>query len=244
MENLPSTIDFCVLIKISKTSYLNDIQSGKLYMNNLKYFVDLEKSTGKQGIGDIREASLCNIKKHKLFIRIDDEEPKEIDIGPPPGIIYDSDALHHSVFCMMGKTIVLEKETSSQYVGTLKISEDELADFLDADDSCSALVIYNAYEFIRRIEEAAHAQKLAGKAGIVTYRDLRFPNFVDGEWMLDNTFTKDIRFQKQSEYRIELFNRATDAIVFDVGDLHDISFIIDCKTLTSGLTVIQRIENV
>ena len=31
-------------------------------MNNLKFFVDLEKETGIQGVGDIREASLLNIK--------------------------------------------------------------------------------------------------------------------------------------------------------------------------------------
>ena len=239
---LPDTIDFPILIKISKKKYLKEIQNGKLYMNNLGYFVSLEKTTGVQGIGDIKEASLCNIQKHKLFVAIDGEAQKEVDISPPPGIIYDSDALHHPVFCLMGKTVLLKKNNVSQYIGVLKLNEDEMADFLGDIDSCAALIIFNTYEFMQRVENAAKKQNLLGKAGVVNYRDMRFPNIVGGNWILDNTFTKDIRFQKQSEFRIELFNHSNDAIIFDIGDLHNVSAVIECEKLLSGLTIIQEIE--
>lgn len=185
MNLLPETIDFPILIKISKRKYLKDIQDGKLYMNNLSYFVNLEKTTGVQGIGDIREASLCNIEKHKLFVAIDGEEPKEVDISPPPGIIYDSNALFHPVFCLMGKTVLLKKNAVSQYIGVLKLNEDEITDFLDDNDSCAALIIFNTYEFIQRVENAAKNQNLSGNTGVVTYRDMRFPNIVNGNWELD-----------------------------------------------------------
>lgn len=51
--------------------HLEFIQNGKLYMNNLKHYVELKKTTDEQGIGDIQEASYINIKRHKLFIQVE-----------------------------------------------------------------------------------------------------------------------------------------------------------------------------
>lgn len=112
MENLPDIIEMPVLLKISKVKYLQEIQAGNLYMNNLKYYVDLEKETQQQGIGDIREASLGNIKRHELFIQVGEKEKKKVPINPSPGIIYDMEAIYYPVFCLMGKTIFLKRETA------------------------------------------------------------------------------------------------------------------------------------
>lgn len=43
MMELPKTLEFPVIIKILKKEFVNDLLDGKLYMNNLKYFVDLKK---------------------------------------------------------------------------------------------------------------------------------------------------------------------------------------------------------
>ena len=52
---LPDIQEFPVIIKILKEEYVEDLLNGNLYMNNLKFFVDLEKDLGRQGVGDIRK---------------------------------------------------------------------------------------------------------------------------------------------------------------------------------------------
>lgn len=240
--NLQGIIDFALLVKISKLEYLKSIQSGKLYMNNLKYYVDLEKTTGEQGIGDVQEASWINIKKHKLFIQVEGEERKEMPIGPAPGIIYDEEALYHPVFCMMFKLINLQKENETQSVGQFQLSKEELADFIDND--IGALIITDVGEFLNRVQIATREIGIAGKHGAVNYRDKRVPNIVNGGIQLDDSFTKDLRFQKQSEFRIELFTQRKEAMILDIGDIHDISFIAKGDRIFDKLSIIfqQYIE--
>lgn len=214
---------FSLLMKINKLENLESIQSGKLYMNNLKYYVDLEKTTGEQGIGDVQEASWTNIKKHKLFIQVKVEERKEVPIGPAPGIIYDEEALYHPVFCMMFKLINLQKENKMQSVGQFQLSKEKLADFIDND--IGALIITDVGEFLNRVQIATREIGIAGKHGAVKYRDKRIPNIVNSEIQLDDSFTKDLRFQKKSEFRIELFTQRKEDMILDIGDIPDISFI-------------------
>lgn len=40
----PDDLEMPILYKIIQKRYLNDFLDGKLYMNNLKFFVDLEKT--------------------------------------------------------------------------------------------------------------------------------------------------------------------------------------------------------
>lgn len=87
----------------------------------------------------------------------------------------------------------------------------------------------------------ARKENISIKFGLVNYRDIRFPNIVDGKWILDNTFTKDIRFEKQSEFRIELFKHCDKAMVLNIGNINDISYITDCDTLIAGFDIIQTV---
>lgn len=149
-NNLPDRLEFPVLFKISAEKYIKDIQSGKLYMNNLKYFVDLEKKSGKKGIGDIREASLLNIRNHELFIQINGGERQKVEIGPPPGIIYDEEALYHPVFCMVGKCFYLDKTGDREYFGRISLSEETLSDF-SCDKDTKVLIVFNVIDFLQNL---------------------------------------------------------------------------------------------
>ena len=270
---MQENLNYIILAKISSLRYLKDIQAGKLYMNNLKFYVDLEKNSGKQGIGDILEetskvikvfrkrlsglmnaislgikaeaiktiatsiaileASLINIKKHKLFIEIDGEEKKEIPIGPPPGIIYDTNALYHPVFCLMIKEIDLQNVDINQWQGNFQISEEEVEDFADNTNEVGALVIFDVHEFLNRIKLATNAMNIEARIGRVKYRDKRLPELSDRGLVLDDTFTKDLRFKKQSEFRIELLVHQDAHMILDIGSIHDISYIIEGDKITS-----------
>lgn len=236
---LPKIQEFPVIIKILKEEYVEDLLNGNLYMNNLKYFVDLEKESGRRGVGDIREASLLNIKKHELFIQVDGEERRQVEIGPAPGIIYDEKALYHPVFCAIGRNINLENNGNNQYVGNLVLQEENISDFINnADGTYKAVVIFNCIDFLRKVENVG----IPGKHGFIKYRDMRLPNLVDGKWFLDDTFTKDNRFKEQSEFRIELFIHSEEPYALNIGDIRGIAFVVECETLLSGLTIIQNIE--
>lgn len=235
--NLQEIVDFALLVKISRLEYLESIQNGKLYMNNLKYYVELEKTTSEQGIGDIQEASWINIRKHKLFIQVEGEERKEVPIGPAPGIIYDGESLYHPVFCMMFKLIDLLKENETQSVGQFQLSQEELADFIDDDKDIGALIITNVGEFLNRVQITAKKLGIAEKHGAIKYRNKRIPNIVNGRIQLDDSFTKDLRFQKQSEFRIEIFTHEEEAMILDIGDIHDISFIVKGDRIFDKLSI-------
>lgn len=236
---LPNVQEFPVIIKILKEEYIESLLNGNLYMNNLKFFVDLEKETGKQGVGDIREASLLNIKRHELFIQINGEDRQQVEIGSAPGIIYDEKALYHPVFCAIGKIINLENNGKNQYVGILQLQEENIVDFISGEDSTyKAVVIVNCIDFLDKINRNG----IPGKHGFVKYRDMGLPNIVDGKWFLDDTFTKDNRFKNQSEFRIELFIHSEKPYVLEIGDIRNFAFVVECKTLLTGLTIIQNIE--
>ncbi|MGC8229354.1 hypothetical protein ACP2W0_10150 [Pseudobacillus badius] len=39
------------------TSFYESLQAGNIYMNSLKYYIDLEKESGVRGVGDALEAA-------------------------------------------------------------------------------------------------------------------------------------------------------------------------------------------
>ena len=236
---LPKTLEFPVIIKILKKEFVDDLLDGKLYMNNLKYFVDLEKNTGQRGVGDIREASLVNIRKHELFIQYDSGEEIKIDLKPAPGIVYNKEALFHPVFCAVGKIFSLEYKDNNKYVGNISLPEETLKDFISNEaGEYKAVVIFNYIDFLERINN----KKIPAKTGFIKYRDMKFPNIIDGKLCSDDTYTKDLRFRNQSEYRIELFIHSEEAYVLDIGDIRKLSFVMDCKKLVSGFSVTETIE--
>lgn len=234
---MKKVIEDFMLVKILKKEYVESLLNGKLYMNNLKYFVDLEKETKKQGIGDIREASIANVRKHKLFIQREGEEVVEIDIGDAPGILYDDNALYHPVFCAIGKIIKYDRVDDKRFGKSLALTELELEDFVDADSSQQAVIITDVYKFLNRVHLAMKKSHISGKYGMVQYRDMSVPNFNDGNWILDSTFVKDIRFKKQSEFRIELYLHEKNPFVLDIGDIKDIAFAIEYEVLLNGVYI-------
>lgn len=237
----PDYLEMPVLFKIIKKDYLQGFLHGNLYMNTLKFFVDLEKNTGKQGVGDKREASLLEIRKHKLFIQYDGEERKEIKIGPPPGIIYDQKALQHPIFCMVVKKYIQDKIGEGEYACTISLERELLNDFTEGNDENFCVVaIFNYIEFLDRVKKAVTLAGLSAKCGPINYRNKSLPNFVNGDWVLDDTFTKDNRFKIQSEYRIELDKQCIEPYVLEIGDINDIATVLEVNVIEKGLSILQR----
>ncbi|NTZ16424.1 hypothetical protein EXW96_02190 [Paenibacillus sp. JMULE4] len=62
------TTQICLFLKFATEKWhLESLQSGKLRMNNLRKFIDMEKNEGKKGMGDLLEASnVINLLNFKL----------------------------------------------------------------------------------------------------------------------------------------------------------------------------------
>lgn len=241
---LPDQIELPILFKISKEKYLKDIQRGKLYMNNLKYFVDLEKRTGTRGQGDVREASFLNVKRHELFIQVAGQERQKVDIGPAPGIIYNEEALYHPVFCMVCEIYIMDRiEGTTTYSCKVKLDSETIESFVDEEhiDEYKALAVVYPQPFLEKLYDATYKLRIAGRHGLIRYRDMSLFNIVNGKWFLDDTFTKDNFFRKQHEFRIELFYHSEEPFILDIGDISQETFMIDIDVLKKGITVQQTL---
>lgn len=242
MNILPNKLDCPVLIKFGQYEHMKHLQQGKLYMNPLKYFIELKKNSGKRGVGDVEEASLVNIRRHELFIEMDDGRLKQIPISPAPRIVYDEESLNHPVFCMMYKNILLNSGTKNQYIGSLQLSEDEYKDFkLDGNNNPSMLIVMNPYSFMDAVQCALSKFQYSEKHGLVIYRNKKLPNIVDGKWIPDDSSVKDIRFEHQSEFRIEINTDIKKPFVLDIGNIEAISILVDSKDVAKKLSIIQTI---
>lgn len=63
-----------LFVKFTKEEYVNDILDGNLYMNNFKYFIDLEKKKRIKGQGDKFEAAFVT---RAVDLRIIDPRTKK-----------------------------------------------------------------------------------------------------------------------------------------------------------------------
>lgn len=60
--------DVSMMVKFLDNKYVEDLLNGKLYMNNFKYFIELEERLKKKGQGDKLEgAFVINTNNHTML---------------------------------------------------------------------------------------------------------------------------------------------------------------------------------
>lgn len=227
--------EYYFFVKFGSRSRLESLnKTGKLYMKNLKYFVDLEEKSGIKGRGDILEASTMIIKRHEMFIN-----GKKVEISEPPGILREKRHLNHPVFCMMIKNVLGNStdDNCTEYRHKLTFDNRLLEDFQD-DETPHALIIHDSNEFIKRLDVALDNLKVPARRGLVKYRNKNYPKIVDGNLCEDDVFTKDISFSYQKEYRVLVEQDVEDHFILDIGNLEDISYICEANTLKNGLEIV------
>lgn len=205
-------------------------KTGKLYMKNLDYFINLETEFLEKGRGDASEASQMIIKRHELFIN-----GEQVEIGPAPGIIRDQRYINSPVFCLMGKNILKNCIENNVSESVFKVDFDDrlLSDFSD-ESPPYVLVITDAKKFFNRIDKAINKLNIAARRGFINYRDKRIPNVIEGQLLLDDVFTKDLSFSHQEEYRILLDMEVEDYYELNIGSIEDISYIVDSSIIKYG----------
>lgn len=198
-----------IFVKIS--NYATDIQRGKLYCQPLKYFIELEKTTGLKGQGDKLEAQIPIYQKKYFFIN------QIRTVSCTKTYSYEN----FPVFCMC----FLPCNTRGIYQFT-PTQVKEFSQF--GNDS---IAIFDGDEFIRRFGNACKRNGYEYAHSKVFYEDFwklspQVKHRIE-ENPIVSCFRKDSLFSYQNEYRFIIYKEVEEPLILEIGDISDISCL--CK---------------
>lgn len=216
MEKLDEQIKNTIIlfIKFGQKEHLEDLQKGNLYMNNYKYFIDLEKQSNNKGRGDEYE-SFFVLNDVNVTV-IGNENNQRVFKGTAKSVkmTYEGDSLK-PVFCLMCLTIGDLQDVVINR-GTIKgnlIFSDEQKEKIEKEFGDYALLI-SPKHLINAIDERFTKEGIVYRGQIVQYSDFN-KNYIDRieSCMADSSnkfFWKDKSLEYQKEYRIVILNKETE----------------------------------
>lgn len=218
-------MNYHILIKFGAREHMERLlNEGEVYMNTLAYYRDEEKNCEKndpnEGIKKILQMNGALLK------RKNPENGKHETIATLTnciGRIKNSNLDKVAVYCLFHLLIPDEKEIELNAF----VDERLVQGFGD-----TAVIIYDAAEFVTRVRNAALMRGLAHGRRPVEYVDM---STRDGEV---GPFMKDISFSHQKELRIAVFDKETEPgpITLNIGCLKDIACLIPAQDVAE-LTV-------
>lgn len=209
------------IVKFQNKEIIEKIQSGKMYLKNLEWFREKERQTGDMTIGDLLEGML-HISEG--YMQIYDSDGKVIECVPLTDSAITTSFSNAFVFCA---TNIFPDESGHVFADNQKPVFKEFGD--------TALVIENKGEFIKRIYKAAKELGYEVFYGVVNYYNKDEDNanmhisLLHG--MHNIAFWKRDTYKVQQEFRIVLWKKDAnkDYIEFDIGDISDISKVINIE---------------
>ena len=202
------------LIKFKSEELIKSLQSGKIYLNNLKWFREYENDAGDVVVGDSFEAMLH--VNEATFIQPESGERIELSDCLIPTIESNS-----YVFCM---TYITPRVESFQF------DEQQKCEFKNFGDT--ALIILDSEKFINLIREAAKAKGYEIYISVVNYYDETTDSA--NIWFSLMQGTHNIAFWKRKAYSYQQELRilipgsdlTDDHLELDIGDISDISTML------------------
>ena len=223
---------FLMLVKFGSKDNLIKLQQGQLYMKNLQYYVDLEKSTSDEDVGDMYDGQmLWKDAKVTLF----DYDTKEFFAeGMASNLSLNLGYLACPVFCMFA--FDYRNHTNEKLVG------DNLTvryDFTDEQKSklCNfgthALIIKNGDEFVERVRKGLLSNEIGYSRDFVKYYD--FNNIEQLKEVKEDSmrvaFWKRQKYAYQQEYRFLAHTEVDDHLSINIGDISDITQLVETSKL-------------
>ncbi|MFC0907035.1 hypothetical protein ACFHWD_20465 [Clostridium sp. MT-14] len=217
---------YLFLVKFTKQKYVNDILDGKLYMNNLKYFIELENKTHIKGQGDRFEAG--NVMNNVTMRLYKSGTKKLISKIPIKRVTMRYNFYEKiPVFCLTvfgTNDFDIFEETNKSCKIKLNINDTDKNNIIN--NFGEKAVIIRLDKFIDKIEKYNGNNSNSLIYGKVHYEDYnvnsinRYKNYANDS--LEVLFTKDIYFSPQREFRIISGNNYTnDYFVANIGTLRD-----------------------
>lgn len=219
--------------------YRNEFLDGKLYMNTIEYFKKYEEVVNSN-IADKNEALMAwlqpNDVKVKLQLGETEYELSSKDFAAPLTI---SVSAHNkcNVFCLTyfhSHNIDVDSPFDTvtfnklQSYFTLGEGVEELGEFA---------VMINPTVFLKRVKENIEILVENKQVHASAFKPVTYYDEVNSSLALnvqsDAVFHKQSKYSHQSEFRVCIFrdNELNEPFVLDIGDVRDITEIIDTKDL-------------
>ncbi len=209
--------------------WAEDLYNGKLFMNTVKFFRELEEKTGKRGQGD-RHELLQRLKLTNGRIINNDTNEVFLEFSAANATIEIKGDQDKYLYCISGITIddlELSGLGKSSVEFKLPFTE-QLIESLKKDFG-EHVVLVSGPGFRQKINNLINEGKVQAVFGKVKYCE---PNTLQ-RMEAFNTFSaerflyKDIDLAYQKEYRLAVGKEFVKDNYFNIGSLKDISYI--CK---------------
>ncbi|MGG0545415.1 hypothetical protein ABEY63_26450 [Priestia aryabhattai] len=221
------------------TDHIDSLVRGNLHMNNLQYYIDLEKKTRIRGRGDKFEASQVYTGVQMEMYNGETDELIGTGTSESASILVEENA-KTPVFCLFAITaqdlrIVGENET--HYITELDFPTEELEKMISEFSEKVVKII--PLEFFNRVTKTFKEKGYTYKTQLVKYDDYSINSSERMDSYQNNSnevvFWKEDCFKHQNEYRIAIKNRKIDeAIDVNIGDISDITEVLDARDLLDG----------
>ena len=221
-----------ILIKFGSQKNIKSLQSGQFYMKRLQYYIDLEKSTSDEMVGDEYEGQmLLTDVKVSLFTHDTHEYLGKIHA---PTSSFNLGYSNNPVFCMYMYDFrnYFSEEIRDELLhiryGFSSEQYEKIKDFGE-----SALVITNTNEFFNRVDLAFKKRGISYCRDLVSYYDGNIIQHLK-EVQANNSriaFWKRQKYAFQQEYRFFAYTEVADNLTLDIGDISDISQVLTTEQL-------------
>lgn len=232
MEDKTVKDGWSMLMKFGSENNLRKLQAGQLYMKNLKYYVDLEKTTDDEDVGDKYDGqmmlqdvkiSMYTVDTHEFIAQFD-----------APSASMNLGYLECPVFCMFMfdyRNHVEENLEGENLTVKYQFTEEQLEKMPNFGDS--VLIIKKGDEFVNRVKKGLL------EAGYGFSRDhVQYYAFNNVEHLKqiqsDNSriaFWKRDKYSYQQEYRFLIHDFVDDYLSVEIGDISDITQLLRTEEL-------------
>lgn len=221
-----------MLMKFGSEENLKKLQAGQLYMKNLKYYVDLEKTTDDEAVGDKYDGQMVlqdvkinmyTVDTHEFIAQFD-----------APAASMNLGYLECPVFCMFMfdyRNHIEEHLDGDILTVRYQFTEEQLEKMPTFGDS--VLIIKNGDEFINRVKKG-----LLNAGYGFTRNHVQYYGFNNIEHLKqvqkDNlriAFWKREKYSYQQEYRLLVHDFVDDHLSVDIGDISDITDLLKADEL-------------
>lgn len=206
----------CIKVKLGTQEHLEELRlEGLVYCNTLKYFTKIEDGLVR---GDKHEDAFefKTFNDPELLIKPANEPDtsfKKVNITWAQ-IVKRNSEVFGNLFCLHCVDMTHAKDEGQIFV-----------DEQNREFGTHALILLDPDKFEKKIFNELEKIKLKYHCGHLNYLDLKNYN---GK---KNLFQKDNKYSYQNEFRIFIENNIQEPLVLKIGDISDISMLIDFETL-------------
>ena len=222
-----------MLMKFGSEENLKKLQKGQFYTKNLQYYVDLEKASDDDNVGDRYEGQM--VLENVQITMYDYETGAFVAQLDAPTASMDLGYLKCPVFCMFMydyRNHVSEELNGDILKVRYQFTEKQLSKL--PEFGSHVLIIKNGNEFVDRVKKGLLREGYGFTRDFVQYHMGNSLEHLQEVAQNDMriAFWKRDKYDFQQEYRILVHTQVDDSLSVDIGDLSDITDLMKTSDLS------------